>query len=475
MLMYVSRLRDLLLSRGQGLVNREEIEVGHYAEAKIDWESSEPFVLPPECDYTILQRFKEPRDEGGYGYHFGELEDPDSPYNSCETVSLGEHTHFDFLWLSTTEFVTSNRYLDFPELQSFVRCSYCVGVQLKGVEKRLEAYTVRQFEESGKEIKCACHGLALRFVALLLTPVLDEVMKIHVRFEGDCPVKAALSLVPTLAQTMVEPIIVSFVNPNTEFLEAVADHPFHRQVILSFPYTRSGALSNALRNFKRPVHLQVSCELKPNKDEEAYTCNPAITAITIDSSWRIPSDTILDGIAHNKSIRNLTIVFVPGSIDSVFSRVMLRSCCSVQSLTVVFAPRKPQHAVDLLSEDLDSLVLSAHSLTRFCVRFPNMRRQPPMKSNRMWDSRFSPALLLNYLRSQPGGNPSKFPGLAVQSINRGVLYKCASSLVACDLTSSSAGVIFGILRQGSRRRVPKKDPNQLQNNSSAICKFTAAC
>jgi hypothetical protein len=62
----------------------------------------------------------------------------------------------------------------------------------------------------------------------------------------------------------------------------------------------------------------------------------------------------------------------------------------------------------------------------------------------------------NYLSQHPGGNPSKFPGLAVRSINQGVLYKCVSSLIACDLTPSSAGVIFGILRQGMSKKGSKE-------------------
>jgi hypothetical protein len=63
MLTHVSRLRDLLLTRGQGLVDRDDIEVSHYTEAKLDWESSGSCLLPPECDCAILHRFKEPRDE----------------------------------------------------------------------------------------------------------------------------------------------------------------------------------------------------------------------------------------------------------------------------------------------------------------------------------------------------------------------------------------------------------------------------
>jgi hypothetical protein len=234
--------------------------------------------------------------------------------------------------LSTTEFATIFGYLDLPDHQSFVRRSYFLRVQFKGVEKRLEVYSVRQFDERGEEIKCACPGLALRFMAQLLMPVLDEVMKIDVRFDGDCPVNAALSLIPTLAQTMIEPLIASFEHPTAELLEALADHSFHHQVILSFPYIENDVLNNALRNFKRPVHLQVPCALDPQKDE-IFTSNPVIAAITIDTDGFYLSDAELDHIARNESIRNLRIVFDPVYIDEVFSRVILRTCCSVQSLT----------------------------------------------------------------------------------------------------------------------------------------------
>jgi hypothetical protein len=66
-----------------------------------------------------------------------------------------------------------------------------------------------------------------------------------------------------------------------------------------------------------------------------------------------------------------------------------------------------------------------------------------LKSNTVWDSEFSPTLVLNCLRRQSGGCPPAILwGLAIRRISQGILYEYATNLVPLDLSASSASAIF---------------------------------
>jgi hypothetical protein len=92
-------------------------------------------------------------------------------------------------------------------------------------------------------------------------------LEIEVRFVNDCPIEAALSVVPTSAQVL--PL------PPMELLTVLADHPFHPRIVLGvdgecIPHPRftNPELNDALREFRRPLHLTVpiACWTLPRRD-----------------------------------------------------------------------------------------------------------------------------------------------------------------------------------------------------------------
>jgi hypothetical protein len=284
--------------------------------------------------------------------------------------------------------------------------------------------------------------------------------------------------------------------PSTEFIRALADHPIHPRVLLSFDseYTfkvpwrvDDQELNDALREFRYPLQLKIPYRLLDFVGEgEIFTTNPAFTSLTIVPSIprhgpKVLSGEMLDGIALNKSVATLTIDVqhwtsfdwdeeIPEFISSLFSRLICASSSSIRSLELVSgnfyiclcepAESHRPNGFDLLIERLTSLAvdMSRHRLASFRMTCAHNNFAPPRTSTQLWDSHFSPALLLNCLRRQRGGYPSiTYSGLAVRNINRGVLYRSASNLIPWDLSPSSSSVIFAILRSSIPRSESGKD------------------
>jgi hypothetical protein len=106
-----------------------------------------------------------------------------------------------------------------------------------------------------------------------------------------------------------------------------------------------------------------------------------------------------------------------------------------------------QQAFDRLGEALDFPSHKRHCVAQLHFTFPHMRYDKPrLKSNMLWDSEFSPTLVLNCLRRQPGGCPSAtLLGLASRRINQGILFEYATNLVPLDLSASNATAIYEAL------------------------------
>jgi hypothetical protein len=461
-------------------------EVDSYDEAEFKWipgdaesrsiiDSATSYGTLP--DYSILHRFNDIENDGdaSYGYyiHDGRPKYFKATNREYDDVEISDLETFDCLWLSASEFLTLRLLNDYD--RKFVTESFGVEIKSKGAYKDFHAYRLLQFDDNGEEImREPPRGHGFRFLALQLTPYWDQELNIEVTFASDCPVDAALSLIPTRFQQVKKPMRISFTGPSLEFLRMLAIYPIHDQVVLNLgggQVLTDQELNAALSGLQQPVHLEVPERLwNLRTKQKRFTANPAVTSITV-SSWdmpeRRPSANIIKGIAANQSVTSLTIEFKgmfidhwdseePKWISALLARAVFKGSSSIQSLVLksrfaygtFHSPvlKKQQHAFDRLTMHLDSLSLDAHRLSSFHLTFAH-GRQPPIKSTRSWDTRFSPALVLNYFLRQGRRCPALIlSGLAVRSINQGVLYSKASNLVPWNLSVSSVGVIFSILR-----------------------------
>jgi hypothetical protein len=181
---------------------------------------------------------------------------------------------------------------------------------------------------------------------------------------------------------------------------------------------------------------------------------------------------MLNGIAGNKNVEHLVIddrrwdryhyvSSTPGVINAVFG-VALRGGADLKRVTVVSQyedrdervmepwegepPDNVHEAFERLGKELEFPSHKRHCIAQLRWSFPRNYFIPRLKSNMLWDSKFSPALVLNYLRRQPGGcPPAILLGLATRRINQGILFKYATYSVPWNLSASNASAIFETL------------------------------
>jgi hypothetical protein len=391
------------------------------------------------------------------------------------------------LWLSATEFVSLHRI----SIESF-RCemtarsySYAMSVQRFGCNFpwRLMAYSMPQLD--GVAQFRATSDLPLRFVRHALAPIVDEVSSFEIEIVATTPIESALALVPSIEQTPMDNTTIFVKFPSTELLHALASYPVHQRVRLRIeaghgldPVTPQ-VLNDLLRGFRLPVHLQVpSALLDLDCVDEPFTTNPSIDSLTISTWNRRLSTKMLNGIARNKGMTRLFIDCSDWddfesdySIHSVIKAVFhhaLRGSRNLKCLTLVsrfddsryHSPKQMQESFERLGQDLDLASYNLHSVSKFHWSFPNSRIKLRLESSSLWDSGFTPALVLNCLSRQPGGSPpANLLGLAVRRINQGMLYKYATDLAPWDLSTSSASALFHLTMIGYRNpaRVEESD------------------
>jgi hypothetical protein len=217
-------------------------------------------------------------------------------------------------------------------------------------------------------------------------------------------------------------------------LPALVSFPFHPKVCLSFDGVPGNAavitqMHNCLRDLKHLRHLKIpSCLLAFECTGVPFTTNPSFETLTLtaeyeDRPMRLKklSSTMLDGIMRNKNLKRLNIEFPRYGVE-------------------------PQEALEKLAEVLTTIPNDGHSVSRLsaCLRGG--------ESNRLWDSLFSPALVVNWLKQQqqkatpPTGQLNhRLSGIAIRSINRGKAYRSATNVPPCDLEPSSASAIFHLI------------------------------
>jgi hypothetical protein len=453
-----------------------EKEILYIKEAEVVWPTE-----TTAFDFSVLKRFKNEHVEYGYTIN-GAADDPyvDPDEAQLKRSAFPNGERFDILWVSKTEFIALHRIAVDPGLH--VEHLYTIEVHASKKLLRLQAF------RTGIK-KTVPAAAPLGFLCQVLTPIFHVVSRIVIKCWTNPPVDEVLSLIPTASAHITRNIEIAIEAPSTDLLRALVSHPFHRRVVLQLEVGQStmhdehpvshedgrataGQINNLLREFRYPVHLQVPYVLLDYEAaDEVFTVNPVCESITIAANGgKQLSPRLLEGIVRNKSMTRLTIDYrdlsfrdyypeIPEWNKALFNSVVFENESSLQVLIlasrfdyfdfdgVATLLEMEQAAFVRLTQVLESQSNTKHGLSRFILTFPHSRLKPAIKSNDLWDARFSPSLLVNCLRRQPGGIPSRnFAGHAIERINQGVLYQHATNLVPCNLSASSATAIFDILR-----------------------------
>jgi hypothetical protein len=431
-------------------------------------ENTSSFPFPPQTDrlYDQLAMLMRHPYEHEMGYNILPFQEANH-----HNLFLQEMKHTrrngeaDILWLSTTEFVS---FLDFYCRNGEEYTSYSYAMRPPG---KLLAYSLPQIDNTNGGFRFGSAScLPLRFVRHVLAPA--EVSSFEIEISATTHVDAALALAPTTDQTPMGNTKITFSNPSLELLNALSSYPLHQGVRLCIEVhgrrRDPQALNDLLRGFRFPVHLQVPRALRNFEcGDEPFTTNPSFTKLTIATCSTGLSSKMLNGIARNRSMTHVVVECKDSdrydTVVSVFKDVFFHAfqgSKNLKSFTIVSdysessrfnnpswrSSESAQNAFERLGTDLDFASHNRHSISRFHWSFPNSQRKRRLKSNCLWDSGFSPALVVNYLYGQPGGcPPANLLSLAIRRINQGILFKYATDLVPWDLSASNASAIFKTL------------------------------
>jgi hypothetical protein len=462
------------LGEDMGTFRYDHIACMHEAELDFRVGASEvPFISSSQFEFSILKRLKP--DNTDFGFSFCGIYDGLGSSSSGFTAGsiVSDDSTFHILWLSETEFVSAFRFSDCEEEyhDRHVDLMFTMSVQLRETSVVIKAYQFLPPDKRNAAKSKPPSGLALHFLAHLLSPIPDLVKEIEVEFQDACPPASSLSLVPTTVQNVPTPITITFVNSSEDFLRALAFHPVHPNVLLSFRQLSYCGISYAeinglLHLFRKPVNVRVPDKLLHFEEEKLFTANPAITSLTVTANWETKvSSNLLDSTTENKSIMKLTVdcpdwahrnpALCPDWINQLLCRAVLDPSSSIRSLTFVSrydfvsgnqSMQKQQLVFHGLTQCLYPSFKGIHCLSKFHFAFPNSRYKPTINSNEKWDARFSPALILNCLQQQGGIPTTSISGIAIKRINQGILYSMSTNLFPVDLSASSASAIFAVLR-----------------------------
>jgi hypothetical protein len=387
---------------------------------------------------------------------------------------FSRHDEADILWLSATEFVSFRWFsARLRELGLYSSNSYAMSVGMC----TFFAYSLPQLDNANGVFQFApVSDLPLRFIYHSLAAIFQEISSLKIEIAAATPVDAALALIPRTNHNPMNNTTIKLPCSSTELLRALASFSIHHRVRLLFEEASGGIppqeLNDLLLQFRFPVHLQIPRTLLDFECEnEPFTANPSFTSLTF-SSCRTPLSTrMLNGIGHNKGMKHLVIdcwdwdyrrndMAAPSVIKAVF-RGALQGGTASKILTLVSRyennargsetdesepPKSVLEAFERLGEDLLLTSQKRHCVAQLLWTFPRSRGMPRLKSNKLWDSEFSPALVLNCLHRQPGGcPPAILLGMASRRINQGIVFEYATNLVPWDLAASNASAIFEAL------------------------------
>jgi hypothetical protein len=188
--------------------------------------------------------------------------------------------------------------------------------------------------------------------------------------------------------------------------------------------------------------------------------------IDLDDVGEFPS-AVFEGIAGNPSITRLTIILASQSFcgNTAVLPVIGAGFRSVKTLSfeLFWKPfpvgrasneeKSPQQMFDVLCDHMCAKACIGHRYSQISFIDGYSQNNARIKSNPAWDSRMSPALLLNWQREQETltHENSSVIKVAVQAINKGVPYCSATNLMPVDLSASSATGIFVLLKSRLRK------------------------
>jgi hypothetical protein len=462
--------------------------IAHVTECEIDWEPPPVANAGPSADFCIsfLTRFN---NEPEISYDFGIIDHYGIPDRKDTAIPLQDGRRFDILWLSADLFVTLR---EFPiDNRTHVELMYSTGIKINGIDLELRAYRLVPANGQGEEER-PTPDVPLRFFAHLLVPIFHVLQRIVVYLRATPLVEAALLLVPTISQNITKQLKVTLFSRSDDLLRALGSHPVHPRVLLCLAgHTAHQELNDQLRAFQFPINLCVPRKLLCREiTGESFAVNPAIISLTIDAGIHGQlSSTLIDGIARNGGITHLTMKCSdwlnfdarnsepPSWIGTVFRRVLLSNTSRVESITLVsiynsfdfsdyyLQIHNLQDSFDKLAHQVCSQSTNRHGLSSFRLTFPKSSYKPCITSSELWDSQFVPSLLLNRLSEHAQG----CPGLMVQRINQGVLYRSSTNLIPCNLSTSSASAIFLILGRLIRKESAKGDEDLVQDGLNECC------
>jgi hypothetical protein len=369
--------------------------------------------------------------------------------------STRSRSEADILWLSATAFVSLHRFR-YPEH------SYAMSLD----QWKLLAYSLPHLDNADGTFRSGpVSDLPLRFLYHVLAPICYQVSALEIKLESATPVDAMVTLLPRIDQAPMNNTTIFFPNVSIGLLQAISSFPFHPRVRFRLEagygqdHITPQQLNDLLLSFRLPVHLQLPRALLDFESEnESFTTNPCITSLTISTGTSRLSTKMLNGIARNENMEHLVIdcqdrpdlMLAPSVIKAVACSVLQGGrnlkCLTLESQyqnSKAETPKGFLEAFEQLGKDLDFTSHRGHCIARFHWRFPFSRGMPRLKSNKLWDSEFSPTLVLNCLHQQPGGCPPAIMlGLASRRINQGILFEYSTNLVPWDLSASNASAIF---------------------------------
>jgi hypothetical protein len=440
MLRWTNRLQDHLESRGEALFKWAKgsewcYRKHHIREAEFAsnaWGGGEQ-VIPPPFTFSMLKRIM----YQGCRFHREILiqkseENPEEITVRTEN-DPGDEGGVDILWLSNTEFITSLAVIRF-----FDRVSHYSLVISSKDDSALESmdnslgllvYSVGQlFSKDEKS-----DGLAFKFLDHVLGQSTEMRVDIDFSQASVLPsVESVLSVIPTSAQSLMKCREIRFTSRSKELISAFSSFPFHRNVRLCFPerYSRFHfeasnylELNNLLGECKHLRHLQV------HHDILAATSAPLIVSPALESlTLELYNSPLLDKIA-----------------DGVFT--------SIKQMAFEWHSTPTSIGAQLWFDQNTACFCSRASN---CLRMSSLRfgTRAPIKSNFHWDTGFFPVLVINWLHDGEDGYPAttkkamigSLTGLAVQAINRGVIFAKTTNVIPLDLSVSNASAAFAVLR-----------------------------
>jgi hypothetical protein len=358
----------------------------------------------------------------------------------------------DVLWLSPTEFITQQSIYGGP-LPSQLH-SYTMGIcehESKQPTYTFRVFSLLQFDQSGLPTAEAYPELPFSFLRRVISKSSYWYPMLEVECGARPQVDIALSLVPTMNQSLENSITICFANPSVDLVQELSSHPVHQSVLVQLEAGMGRLVGCQATYDDMMVHRNPDLFDWSLPRHASTTLTMTASGSTHLSCKSVKSIGSVEGLLH------LTLDYGDwGRCDSsgttscpAWVAAIWRSDSNLASLAIAARSRCNEHEslhlgnqqekFEQLSHDLKLPLDTYHSLSRFHWDSQGI------KSNDLWDSRFSPSLVLNSLRRQPGRRLLGVSGIVMKRVNQGVFYSQATNLVPCDLSASSASAIFDIL------------------------------